>query len=79
MSRRIVVGAPTPPRGNLRAALALAGGLAVLLADVVEVGWFSVRHWDGVTLAVEFGLQNRRNLWVGLAQWKVERRRHEGS
>ena len=33
---------------------ALAGGLAVLLADVIEVGWFSVRHWGGVTLAIEF-------------------------
>ena len=33
---------------------ALAGGLASLLADVVDVGWFSIRHWNGVTLAIEF-------------------------
>lgn len=33
---------------------ALAGGLATLLADVLDVGWFSIRHWAGVTLVVEF-------------------------
>lgn len=39
---------------NVDAYGALAGGLAVLLADVIDVGWFSIRHWGGVTLAVEF-------------------------
>jgi hypothetical protein len=32
-----------------------------------------------VTLTVKFGCKNCCDLWVGLAQWKVERRRHEGS